>query len=57
MLAQQSQRVHCGYVYTSSGVGESTTDVVFSGSTYIAENGKLIAEGERFQRESSLTIS
>lgn len=57
MLAQQSNRVHCGYIYTSSGVGESTTDVVFSGSTYIAENGKVIAEGERFQRSSSLLVS
>ena len=57
MILQQSARVHCGYVYTSSSVGESTTDVVFSGSTYIAENGDLLAEGERFLRESHMTIS
>ena len=56
MLTQQSARVHCGYVYTSSGIGESTTDVVFAGSTYIAENGKLIAEGERFQRDSFMLV-
>lgn len=56
MITQQSARVHCGYVYTSSGVGESTTDVVFSGSTYIAENGKLLTEGERFRRESALDV-
>jgi len=57
MILQQSARVHCGYVYTSSSVGESTTDVVFSGSTYIAENGDLLAEGERFLRESHMVIS
>ncbi|MBQ0118884.1 MAG: NAD(+) synthase [Paludibacteraceae bacterium] len=57
MITQQSARVHCGYVYTSSGVGESTTDVVYSGSTYIAENGDLLEMGDRFQRESSLIIS
>ncbi|MBO7408980.1 MAG: NAD(+) synthase [Paludibacteraceae bacterium] len=57
MLAQQSSRVHCGYVYTSSGVGESTTDVVFGGSTYIAENGEIIEQGERFLRESNMVIS
>ncbi len=57
MITQQSARVHCGYVYTSSGIGESTTDVVFSGSTYIAENGKMLVEGERFLDDSSLTIS
>ncbi len=56
MITQQSARVHCGYVYTSSGVGESTTDVVFSGSTYIAENGKMLAEGDRFRRESAMDI-
>ena len=56
MITQQSSRVHCGYVYTSSGVWESTTDVVFGGSTYIAENGKLLAEGDRFLRESSMLI-
>lgn len=57
MITQQSARVHCGYVYTSSGVGESTTDVVFSGSTYIAENGDLLEMGERFLRESSMVIN
>ncbi len=56
MICQQSARVHCGYIYTSSGVGESTTDVVFSGSTYIAENGEMLSEGERFQRENALII-
>ncbi len=56
MITQQSARVHCGYVYTSSGVGESTTDVVFSGSTYIAENGKMLTIGERFRRESAMDI-
>ena len=56
MIKQQSARVHCGYIYTSSGVGESTTDVVFSGSTYIAENGDILTAGERFQRENSMII-
>ncbi|MBQ3997906.1 MAG: NAD(+) synthase [Paludibacteraceae bacterium] len=56
MIKQQSARVHCGYIYTSSGVGESTTDVVYSGSTYIAENGEMLQEGERFQRTSSMII-
>ena len=57
MIMQQSARVHCGYVYTSSGIGESTTDIVFSGSTYIAENGDMLDMGDRFQMESSMIIS
>lgn len=56
MITQQSSRTHCGYVYASSGVGESTTDVVFSGSTYIAENGTMLREGQRFLRNSSMII-
>lgn len=57
MITQQSARVHCGYVYTSSGIGESTTDIVFSGSTYIAENGDMLEIGDRFQLESNMIIS
>ena len=57
MITQQSARVHCGYVYTSSGIGESTTDIVFSGSTYIAENGDMLEIGDRFQMNSSMVIS
>ena len=56
MITQQSARVHCGYVYTSSGIGESSSDIVFSGSTYIAENGELLSEGDRFQHNSSMVI-
>ncbi len=56
MITQQSARVHCGYIYTSSGWGESTSDVVYSGSTYIAENGEMLLEGDRFQRQSHLEI-
>ena len=56
MITQQSARVHCGYIYTSSGVSESTTDVVFGGSIYLAENGKMLEEGERFLRRSNMVI-
>ncbi len=44
----------CAYMYTSSGVHESTTDVVFSGHMMIAENGTIIKENERFERDSVL---
>ena len=55
LVEQQSARTHTAYVYTSAGVDESTTDVVFSGHTLIAENGQTLAEGERFAREARLT--
>lgn len=49
MLVQsQSSRTNSAYVFASSGNGESTTDVVFSGHDMISENGVLLAEAAPF---------
>ncbi len=48
LVAQQSARCLAAYAYTSAGPGESTTDTVFGGHALIAENGRLLAESERF---------
>ncbi|MEM6707186.1 MAG: NAD(+) synthase [Pseudomonadota bacterium] len=45
------------YVYASSGVFESTKDIVFGGDCIIAENGQLLATGERFCFNTSMIIS
>lgn len=55
LVSQQSARCIAAYVYAASGNGESTTDLVFSGSSMIAENGAILAEGERFSFDSKLT--
>lgn len=52
LVAHQSARCIAGYVYASAGNGESTTDLVFSGSSLIAENGSVLAETERFSFDS-----
>ena len=57
LTLQQSARSNCAYVYTSAGVGESTTDIVFSGACFIAENGTLLAESKRFSFENELIIA
>ena len=57
LIKQQSARALCGYVYSSAGVGESSTDLVFTGNGIIAENGKIIASRERFVREARLTVA
>ncbi|MGL4520903.1 MAG: NAD(+) synthase [Phocaeicola sp.] len=57
LLAQQSARCIAGYIYSSCGFGESTTDLVFAGNGLIYENGTLLAHSERFQFEPQLTIS
>ncbi len=48
----QSARLLCGYIYASAGDGESTQDVVYSGHSLIAENGRLLAESKRFSNET-----
>lgn len=57
LLAQQSARCLSGYVFSSCGFGESTTDVVFAGNALIYENGSLLAESERFSFSEQLVIS
>ena len=44
LVQQQSGCCNCAYVYVSSGAMESTTDLVFSGHTVIAQNGNLLKE-------------
>ena len=54
LVAGQSGRLCCAYVYADAGEGESSTDLVFAGHNMIAENGTLLAE-KRFV--TGLTIS
>ncbi len=54
LVAGQSGRLICGYVYADAGEGESTTDLVFAGHNIIAENGTVLVEN-RFA--AGLTVS
>jgi len=57
LLAQQSARTLSGYVYASSGFGESTQDVVYGGNAMIFENGKVLLEGDRFSFRPQLRVA
>ena len=57
LMAQQSARLHCGYVYSSCGYGESTQDLVFAGNALVYENGTLLARSDRFSLSDQLIIS
>ncbi len=57
LISQQSARCLAGYVCSSAGFGESTTDVVFGGNGLIYENGTLLAAAERFSLKEQLIIS
>lgn len=57
LIAEQSARCCCGYVYASAGFGESSTDLVFAGNGLIAENGRWIAQSKRFDLKEQLIIT
>ena len=48
LVQSQSSRTNSAYVFCSSGTGESTTDVVFSGHDMVCENGVFLAEAKPF---------
>jgi NAD+ synthase (glutamine-hydrolysing) len=54
LITQQSARCIAGYVYASAGFGESTTDLVYTGKGFIAENGSLLNQSQRFTTEEKL---
>ena len=55
LIAGQSARLLCGYLYADAGQGESTTDLVFAGHNIICENGTLLAQSELFQDGMAIT--
>jgi len=57
LIMQQSARLISGYVYSSCGFGESTTDVVFAGNAMIYENGAELVKAKRFSFQEQLIIS
>lgn len=54
LLESQSAKCIAGYIYSSCGPGESTTDVVFDGSGFIYENGTMLSKTTRFLRENQI---
>ena len=49
LVAMQSAKLLCGYVYSDAGDGESTTDMVFAGHNLICENGVVLVENKLFE--------
>jgi NAD+ synthase (glutamine-hydrolysing) len=56
LVQSQSARCLAAYAYASAGSGESSTDLVFSGHSLIAENGQILAETERFSFSTQLAF-
>lgn len=49
LVRMNSAKLICGYVYADSGMGESTTDLVFSSHQIICENGSILSEAKPFK--------
>lgn len=56
LLESRSAVLRCAYVYASAGVGESSTDLVYSGNAIIAENGTLLRHSPRFTASQLLEV-
>ena len=54
LVKGQSEKTISAYIYASSGVNESTTDLVFSGAAFIYENGHMLKENNRFDFNSNI---
>ena len=54
LVKMQSIKAICGYVYASSGILESSSDLVFSGASMIYEDGHKLAENKKYDFESNL---
>jgi NAD+ synthase (glutamine-hydrolysing) len=57
MVSSESGRCIAAYCYVSSGIGESSNDVVYSGHILIAENGTVLGESERLSSSPQFVIS
>ncbi|NUM36119.1 MAG: NAD(+) synthase [Candidatus Brocadiae bacterium] len=57
LVQSQSGRCLSAYCYASSGAGESTTDLVFSGHCMIAENAMILEETTRFSFDTQIAIA
>ncbi|WP_328358276.1 NAD(+) synthase [Mycobacterium sp. NBC_00419] len=52
-----SARCLAAYVYAAAGEGESSTDLAWDGQTMIFENGRLLAESERFPKGERRSVA
>ena len=57
LCASQSARTIAAYAYSAAGPGESTTDLAWDGHAAIFEYGELLAETERFAKNSTIATA
>jgi NAD+ synthase (glutamine-hydrolysing) len=56
LVRDHSSRIKAVYCYTSSGLGETSMDVIFGGQTLVTENGEILEELPPFSQKEELLI-
>ncbi len=57
IIKSKSISLMCDYLYVSSGTGESSTDLVFSGHSICCENGRILAENTKLADNDYLMVT
>lgn len=57
LINNQSQRLISAYIFSSAGVGESTTDSLFSGNSFISDNGEMLCSSNGFSLDNEMIVS
>ncbi|MEJ8826302.1 NAD(+) synthase [Variovorax humicola] len=57
LVSLHSARCLAAYLYSSAGIGESTTDLAWDGQGLIYESGEMLAESERFSNSSHIVAA
>ena len=57
MVTSESGRCIAAYCYVSSGIGESSNDLVYGGHSIIAENGLVLEESARLQGNPQMVVA
>lgn len=57
LIKNKSASLLCDYLYVSAGSGESTTDLIFSGHSILAENGRLLMQNEDIAANNYIACS
>ena len=57
LISSRSATLRCGYVYSSAGPGESSTDAVYAGNAIIADDGRILATSPRFTEKAQMVTA
>ena len=57
LVKSQSARCMCAYIYSSAGINESSSDVLYGGHMISAENGAILKSSSRFLFNSNIQYS